>query len=99
LRSKRQPASKLHPSPRSCGTGGHRPLLLDFTEDTCYAIEVDDWRDRVDTVIGSARDSDACAMLLRPDCYVVWATDAPRPDQALRKSLRTALGTWFGAPS
>ncbi|WP_217284822.1 FAD-dependent monooxygenase [Mycobacterium riyadhense] len=74
-----------------------RPLLLDLTEDACYASEVDAWRDRVDTVTGSTRDSDACALLLRPDCYVAWATDTARPDRALRESLRAALTTWFGA--
>ncbi len=75
-----------------------RPLLLDLTEDACYASEVDGWRDRVDTVTGSAQDSHACALLIRPDCYVAWATDTARPDRALRESLRAALGTWFGAP-
>ena len=73
-----------------------RPLLLDLTEDACYASEVDGWRDRVDTVTGSTRDSHACALLLRPDCYVAWATDTPRPDHHDRESLRTALTTWFG---
>jgi len=80
-------------------TGTARPLLLDLTEDACFASEVDGWQDRVDTVTGSTRDSDACALLLRPDCYVAWATDTARPDQALRESLRAALITWFGAPS
>jgi len=57
-----------------------RPLLLDLTEDACFASEVDGWRDRVDTVTGSTRDSHACALLLRPDCYVARATDTARPD-------------------
>jgi 2-polyprenyl-6-methoxyphenol hydroxylase-like FAD-dependent oxidoreductase len=75
-----------------------RPLLLDLTENACYASEVDGWRDRVDTVTASTRDSQACALLLRPDCYVAWATDTARPDQTLLESLRAALTTWFGAP-
>jgi hypothetical protein len=75
-----------------------RPLLLDLTEKACFASEVDGWRDRVDTVTGSTPDFNACALLLRPDCYVAWATDTARPDQALRESLRAALTTWFGAP-
>jgi 2-polyprenyl-6-methoxyphenol hydroxylase-like FAD-dependent oxidoreductase len=75
-----------------------RPLLLDFTEDACYASEVDGWRDRVDTVTARARDSHSCALLLRPDCYVAWATDTARPDPAIRESLRAALITWFGEP-
>jgi 2-polyprenyl-6-methoxyphenol hydroxylase-like FAD-dependent oxidoreductase len=74
-----------------------RPLLLDFTEDACYTSEIDGWRDRVDTVTASTRDFNACALLLRPDCYVAWATDTARPDHALLESLRAALTTWFGA--
>jgi 2-polyprenyl-6-methoxyphenol hydroxylase-like FAD-dependent oxidoreductase len=76
-----------------------RPLLLDLTDNACYASEIEGWRDRVDTVTASTPDSNACALLLRPDCYVAWATDTHRPDQALRESLRAALLTWFGAPS
>ena len=49
-------------------------------------------------VTGSTRDSHACALLLRPDCYVDWATDTARPDEALRESLRVAFVSWFGAP-
>ena len=75
-----------------------RPLLLDLTEDACFASEVDEWQDRVDTVTGNTRDTHACAMLLRPDCYIAWATDTARPDHALRESLRAALVTWFGPP-
>ena len=56
------------------------------------------WRDRVDTVTGSTPDSHACALLLRPDCYIAWASDTARPDQALRASARAALVTWFAAP-
>jgi 2-polyprenyl-6-methoxyphenol hydroxylase-like FAD-dependent oxidoreductase len=75
-----------------------RPLLLDLTENACYASEVDGWRDRVDSVTASTRDVNACALLLRPDCYVAWAADTARPDQTLLESLRAALTTWFGAP-
>src|SRR6185295_3254273 len=49
-------------------------------------------------VTGSTRDSHACALLLRPDCYVDWATDTARPGEALRESLRVAFVSWFGAP-
>jgi 2-polyprenyl-6-methoxyphenol hydroxylase-like FAD-dependent oxidoreductase len=76
-----------------------RPLLLDLTENACYASEVDGWRNRVDTVTASTRDVNACALLLRPDCYVAWATDTARPDQTVLESLRAALTTWFGARS
>jgi 2-polyprenyl-6-methoxyphenol hydroxylase-like FAD-dependent oxidoreductase len=75
-----------------------RPLLLDLTENACFANEVDGWRARIDTVTGSTRDTHACALLLRPDCYVAWATDTARPNHALRESLRGALVTWFGVP-
>ncbi|MFF0247516.1 FAD-dependent monooxygenase [Streptosporangium sandarakinum] len=38
------------------------------------------------------------ALLLRPDCYVAWASSSPRPDSAEREALRAALARWFGAP-
>lgn len=75
-----------------------RPLLLDLTEDASLTAVVDAWRDRVDTVTARARDASTTGLLLRPDCYVAWATDTPRPDKAERQSLHTALTTWFGTP-
>ncbi|MDQ4116877.1 MAG: FAD-dependent monooxygenase [Actinomycetota bacterium] len=74
-----------------------RPLLLDCTEDACLAPEADGWRDRVDVVTARTRDTAATGLLLRPDCHVAWATDAAQPDPYERATLRTALGTWFGA--
>ncbi|MFC4533395.1 FAD-dependent monooxygenase [Sphaerisporangium dianthi] len=38
------------------------------------------------------------ALLLRPDCYVAWATQSARPDERERQELRAALSRWFGAP-
>ena len=49
------------------------------------------WRDRVDVV--TAPVAGATAMLVRPDCYVAWASSASQPDQ---DSLRAALTEWFG---
>ena len=73
-----------------------RPLLLDLTEDGSLATAADGWGDRVDTVPARAKESSITGLLLRPDCYVAWATDTPRPDHRDRESLRTALTTWFG---
>ncbi|WP_433167575.1 FAD-dependent monooxygenase [Kribbella sp. CA-247076] len=73
-----------------------RPLLLDLTEDSSLATAADGWRSRVDTVTARTKDTSATGLLLRPDCYIAWVTDAPHPDQHDRESLRTALTTWFG---
>ena len=73
-----------------------RPLLLDLTEDASLTSAADGWRDRVDTVTAHTKDASTTGLLLRPDCYVAWATDTPRPDHHDRESLRTALTTWFG---
>jgi 2-polyprenyl-6-methoxyphenol hydroxylase-like FAD-dependent oxidoreductase len=73
-----------------------RPLLLDCTENACLAPEADGWRDRIDTVTAHTRGTAATGLLLRPDCYIAWATDSPRPGLHERQSLRTALTTWFG---
>ena len=67
-----------------------RPLLLDFTG--TLAAVAEPWRDRVDVVTAKA-DSEATALLLRPDCYVAWASTSDRPDAA---GLRAALERWFG---
>jgi hypothetical protein len=64
---------------------------------------VDGWRDRDDVVADravpspSATAASATAMLIRPDRYVAWASDAPDPDHCDRESLCAALTTWFGA--
>ena len=75
-------------------TATARPLLLDSTGS--LAEELAGWRDRVDVVTVQA--TDATAMLMRPDCYVAWATSAPEPDEGERKALRAALERWFGDP-
>ncbi|TCC44912.1 FAD-dependent oxidoreductase [Kribbella capetownensis] len=73
-----------------------RPLLLDLTDDGSLSTAVDGWRDRIDTVIGHTKDTSTTGLLLRPDCYVAWATDTPHPDQHDREALRAALTAWFG---
>jgi 2-polyprenyl-6-methoxyphenol hydroxylase-like FAD-dependent oxidoreductase len=72
-----------------------RPLLLDLTPDGSLAEVATPWRDRVDVVTGSSHDTKATGMLLRPDCYVAWESEAGQPDSA---TLRAALVRWFGDP-
>ena len=67
-----------------------RPLLLDFTGTLAAAAAP--WSDRVD-VVSAKGDSEATALLLRPDCYVAWASTSDRPDV---DGLRAALQRWFG---
>ncbi|MFI5897035.1 FAD-dependent monooxygenase [Actinoplanes sp. NPDC051513] len=76
-----------------------RPLLLDLTEDASLATAAHECRDRVDTVTAHTKDTSTTGLLLRPDCYLAWATDTPRPDHHDRESLRAALTTWFGPSS
>jgi 2-polyprenyl-6-methoxyphenol hydroxylase-like FAD-dependent oxidoreductase len=77
-------------------TTAARPLLLDLTEDASLATAAVGWRDRVETIVARTQHATPTALLLRPDCHIAWATDTPRPDDAERESLRTALATWFG---
>lgn len=78
-------------------TATARPLLLDCTENACLVPVADGWSDRVDIVTARTRDTAATGLLLRPDCYIAWATDTPHPDPDERGSLHTTLSTWFGA--
>ncbi|MFJ7947932.1 FAD-dependent monooxygenase [Streptomyces sp. NPDC096354] len=79
-------------------TGAARPLLLDMTEDASVAGERAQWHDQVDIVIAEHRSPTpvATALLLRPDCYVAWASDSALPDRADLDALRTATQRWFG---
>jgi len=76
-----------------------RPLLVDLTDDAVLAEATAPWRDRVDCVLAKSADRAVTALLLRPDCYVAWASAAPRPDRHELDQLRTALANWFGAPA
>jgi 2-polyprenyl-6-methoxyphenol hydroxylase-like FAD-dependent oxidoreductase len=75
-------------------TATARPLLLDFTGTLAEAAV--SWADRVDVITGKAEEGEHTAILLRPDCYVAWASTAEEPDKA---GLRAALERWFGAPA
>jgi 2-polyprenyl-6-methoxyphenol hydroxylase-like FAD-dependent oxidoreductase len=70
-----------------------RPLLLDFTGTLSEVAQP--WRDRVDVVAAKVTDTTSTALLLRPDCYVAWASTSQRPDEI---ELRAALTRWFGQP-
>jgi hypothetical protein len=70
-------------------TRSGRPLLVDNTGS--LAAVVAPWRDRVDLV--SVPVDGLTALLVRPDCYVAWASSDASPDAA---SLRLALTHWFG---
>jgi 2-polyprenyl-6-methoxyphenol hydroxylase-like FAD-dependent oxidoreductase len=74
-------------------TRGARPLLLDLTGNGSLAEVAAPWRDRVDVTTGHSDDTKATGMLLRPDCYVAWESEAAQPDGA---ALRAALVRWFG---
>ncbi|MEV6323666.1 FAD-dependent monooxygenase [Nocardia sp. NPDC051787] len=72
-----------------------RPLLLDLTGDTRLAETLPEWHDRLDVVAARAQPESPAALLLRPDCYVAWATASPHPDAADRQALRAALQRWL----
>lgn len=56
-----------------------------------------EWHDQVDIVTARpASASEATALLLRPDCYVAWASASPHPDSAELEALHAALRQWFG---
>ncbi|MEW9552535.1 FAD-dependent monooxygenase [Nonomuraea sp. NPDC050783] len=65
-----------------------RPLLVDLTGGG-------DWG--CPAIAGLPDPGVPCtALLLRPDGYVAWATDAARPDAGSRASLRAAVRRWLG---
>ncbi|MFI7042111.1 FAD-dependent monooxygenase [Microbispora rosea] len=89
-----------------------RPLLIDLTPDAALAGALDGRRDRVDlvtaktsgeglpTALRCAPAALRCAptaLLVRPDCYVAWASDSLSPDAKELDTLRTALASAFGA--
>lgn len=71
------------------------PLLVDLTEDGSFAAAAAGWDDRV-TVVAAPGTGPATAFLLRPDCYVAWASSSPRPDSAELGALHAAAARWFG---
>ncbi|MCO6009420.1 FAD-dependent monooxygenase [Actinoallomurus purpureus] len=75
-----------------------RPLLLDLTEDASLGSALPARGDQIDVVTARPRgpEAPATAMLLRPDCYVAWASDSARPDAAELDGLHAAVRRWFG---
>ncbi|QLY28463.1 FAD-dependent monooxygenase [Nocardia huaxiensis] len=72
-----------------------RPLLLDLTADTSLAEAFPEWHDHLDIVAAHPQPGSPAALLLRPDCYVAWATASPHPDAADRQALHAALHRWL----
>jgi monooxygenase len=68
-----------------------RPLFLDLGERADLLRIVRPWADRVALVRATA-EHDAEALLVRPDGYVVWSSDAGAD------ALTGALHRWFGVP-
>ncbi|MFI6575212.1 FAD-dependent monooxygenase [Nocardiopsis sp. NPDC050513] len=77
-----------------------RPLLLDLTDGGVLAEALSGADERVDVVVASPGSGTPAAtgLLLRPDCYVAWASSSPRPDRTEAAALRSAVHRWFGAP-
>ncbi|WP_336085675.1 FAD-dependent monooxygenase [Nocardia sp. SSK8] len=73
-------------------TRNARPLLLDLTGDERLAESLPEWHDRLDIVAAQPQPGMPAALLLRPDCYVAWASE---PDAADRQALRAALRRWL----
>lgn len=73
-----------------------RPLLLDLTEGASLAETLALRLDEVDIVTARSPAPAPTALLLRPDCYVAWASASPRPDPMEIETLRAALQRWFG---
>ncbi|WP_214325974.1 FAD-dependent oxidoreductase [Nonomuraea sediminis] len=76
-----------------------RPLLLDLTEGASLAQAPALRHSQVDIVTARPQPHAPTALLLRPDCYVAWASTSPQPDSVELEALRAALQRWFGAPA
>jgi len=71
-----------------------KALLLDFTGSEAMATSVEAWKGRVKYTSARARDSlGLTALLIRPDGFVVWASEG-EPDAG---GLLEVMATWFGA--
>lgn len=73
-------------------TRSARPLLLDLTKNG----DLSGYGDQVDVITARASDAPA-SMLLRPDCYIAWASTSPQPDAQERSSLHAAVQRWCDA--
>jgi hypothetical protein len=87
-----------------------RPLVVDMTPTGAFAEALSAWRGRVDIVRAEplkssssialpseTDDEPPSGLLLRPDCYVAWASSTDQPDSAEVNSLRDTVTRWFGA--
>jgi len=70
-----------------------RPLLLDMTEG---GLPSDGPWDVVRAEAQPSSQSQASAILLRPDTYVAWASSSAIPDAGEINALRAAADRWFG---
>jgi hypothetical protein len=72
-----------------------RGLLVDFDVSAPLRVLADRWRGRISYVAGEAKDQlGLCALLVRPDGIVAWATDsAPDTNEIVHAASR-----WFGGP-
>jgi hypothetical protein len=75
-----------------------RPVLLDLDAGAGAADAAADWAHQVSVVTARCLKgpAPAAALLIRPDGYVAWATDAGTSDPAA--GLDEALRTWVGPP-
>ncbi|MFT4064548.1 FAD-dependent monooxygenase [Paraburkholderia sp.] len=70
-------------------------LLLDFDPRPSLRTLTNRWRERVTYVAGDVRDRLGLrTLLVRPDGFVAWATEAAPDDE----DVRQALSRWFGEP-
>ncbi|WP_431914629.1 FAD-dependent oxidoreductase [Nonomuraea jabiensis] len=77
-------------------TRSARPLLLDLTEEASLAEALALRHDQVEIVVARSQAPAPTALLLRPDCYVAWASASSQPDPMEIETLRAALQRWFG---
>ena len=71
-----------------------RPLLIDLTDDGALAAAAAHVVDLVTVAAGRpVGDVPVCALLVRPDGYVAWASSAHTPDI---DELRRVFAQWFG---
>lgn len=63
-----------------------------------WAAALTDWSDQVDLITASPVESGVTGFLLRPYCYIAWASSEPLTTESGRTALREAAARWFGAP-
>jgi hypothetical protein len=76
---------------------GVHPVVLERLSEPSPVNRANGLVGQVVHVTARTRDTAATGLLLRPDCYIAWATDTPHPGPDERESLHTMLSTWFDA--